>query len=238
MNNDNGVGGILTPYGTYICQDYDNTPAPLTGGTWTGDSYSRYSKTTITQAQALAISAATTSGNVIDFSLVAGMTTYGGVCDSITTPHSNITWVRLSKSDGTVIYNGCPIGNFTSVDVCTPATTTTTSTSTSTTTTTSTTTATPTTTTTSTTTETPTTTTTSTTTEPPPTTTTTTTLPPCDCHDGTINDNDAFFYYDCDGNVFTGGNELGTEICYDINKPYSGNITDNGPSVFCSCTPT
>jgi hypothetical protein len=59
--------------------------------------------------------------------------------------------------------------------------------------------------------------------------------PPCDCHDGTINDNNAFNYYDCSGNPISGGAELGSEICFDITKPFSGNITDDGPSVGCSC---
>ena len=59
--------------------------------------------------------------------------------------------------------------------------------------------------------------------------------PPCDCHDGTINDNNAFNYYDCDGNSISGGAELGSAICFDITKPFSGNITDDGPSVVCSC---
>ena len=40
---------------------------------------------------------------------------------------------------------------------------------------------------------------------------------PCECHDGIINDNNAFSYYDCDGVLFAGGAELGTEICYNIN---------------------
>lgn len=80
-------------------------------------------------------------------------------------------------------------------------------------------------------------TTTTTTTTPTPTTTTTTTLPlACECHDGTINNNNAFSYYDCNDVLITGGAELGSAICYDINKAHSGNITDNGPSITCSCT--
>jgi len=58
---------------------------------------------------------------------------------------------------------------------------------------------------------------------------------PCECHDGIINDNNAFSYYDCDGVLFAGGAELGTEICYNINAPYSSNITDVGPAVTCTC---
>jgi len=126
INNNNGVGGGTTVNGTFICQDYDNTPAPLTGGVWTGSSLSRYNKMIITQSTALAIAAAGSGGTIINFSLIAAMTTYGVSCGGNPTPHANTTWLRLSLNDGTVIYNGCPDGNFTSVDVCSPATTTTT----------------------------------------------------------------------------------------------------------------
>jgi hypothetical protein len=59
--------------------------------------------------------------------------------------------------------------------------------------------------------------------------------PPCECHDGIINDNNAFSYYDCDGVLFAAGAELGSEICYNINAPHSSNITDVGPAVYCVC---
>jgi hypothetical protein len=82
--------------------------------------------------------------------------------------------------------------------------------------------------------------TTTTTTNAPTTTTTTTstTFLPCECHDGTINDNNAFSYYDCTGLLVTGGGELGSVICFDINRPYSGNITDDGVSGTCICIAT
>jgi hypothetical protein len=100
-----------------------------------------------------------------------------------------------------------------------PTTTTTTSTSTSTTTTT--TTARPTTT---------------TTTTAAPTTTTTTTAATCICESHTITNNNAYFYTDCSGVLFSGGAELGSEICVDITKPYSSNTMGPAGLLPCSCT--
>jgi len=57
----------------------------------------------------------------------------------------------------------------------------------------------------------------------------------CECHDGTITNNNSFSYYDCDGTLNTGAAEQGSTICFDINKPYSGNIQDDGISGTCSC---
>lgn len=71
-----------------------------------------------------------------------------------------------------------------------------------------------------------------------PTTTSPTTpvLPtPCECHDGTISNNNAFSYYGCNGVLFSGGAESGSTICYDINAPYSSNIIDAGISAICNC---
>jgi hypothetical protein len=118
LNNDDGEGGIVTQSGKKACVDYKNLPDALTGGTWTGNSLSRYSKVVITSAQASAIAAASTSGTTIDFSLVSTQTIYNTSCDSTTIPHSNVTWTRISKSDGTVLYNGCPANNFLQLNVC------------------------------------------------------------------------------------------------------------------------
>lgn len=71
--------------------------------------------------------------------------------------------------------------------------------------------------------------------ETPIVTSTTLCTPPCECHDGTINDNGSFSYYDCNGVFFTGGAELGSEICYNIYAFHSSNITDNGISGICFC---
>lgn len=121
LNNAGGTGGTLSQSGAYICQDYNNTPSYLTGGTWAGSSSARYNRIVMTQAQAVAVAAAGTSGSNIQFSLQAGVTTYNTSCDGTGSPHSNVTWIRITKSDGTVLYNGCPQGNFTTIDVCTTA---------------------------------------------------------------------------------------------------------------------
>jgi len=119
INNAYGTGGGETIHGTYICQDYYNVPNELeVGGFWTGSPYSRYNKIIITSDQAIDISNAGGGGNIVGFSLISAMTEYGATCDDILDPHSNVTWTRISKPDGTVIYNGCPEGNFAEIDVC------------------------------------------------------------------------------------------------------------------------
>jgi len=92
-------------------------------------------------------------------------------------------------------------------------------------------------TTTSTTTQTPTTTTTSTSTSTTSTTTTSTTTIalPCECHDGVVASSGYYSFYTCDGTLNTGINDFGLAICYDINKSHTDNISDEGPSDFCSC---
>jgi hypothetical protein len=57
----------------------------------------------------------------------------------------------------------------------------------------------------------------------------------CECHDGIINTNGRYSFYDCDGILFAGGAELNSEICYNINAPHSANITNVGPAVSCTC---
>jgi len=119
INNSYGTGGGETIHGTYICQDYYNVPNELeAGGFWTGSPYSRYNKIIITSDQAIDISNAGGGGNIVGFSLISAMLEYGATCDDILDPHSNVTWTRISKPDGTVIYNGCPEGNFAEIDVC------------------------------------------------------------------------------------------------------------------------
>ena len=59
---------------------------------------------------------------------------------------------------------------------------------------------------------------------------------PCECHDGQINNNGSFSYYDCNGVLQSGSSQSGLTICYDIGKNYSLNITDIGLSETCSCT--
>jgi hypothetical protein len=110
--------GAVTQSGLYTCEDYDNTPAPLSGGIWAGHPDSRYSTMTITQQQANDIAAANPGTCLIDFTLVPAMITYNCDCDDNSVPHENITWTRISKPNGTVIYNGCPLSNITTINVC------------------------------------------------------------------------------------------------------------------------
>ena len=73
---------------------------------------------------------------------------------------------------------------------------------------------------------------------PTPTSTSTPTPTPtsdCECHDGIITDSNAFDYINCNGVLITGGAELSSEICFDITKSYSNNISDQGLSEICSC---
>lgn len=70
----------------------------------------------------------------------------------------------------------------------------------------------------------------------PSSTPTPTPTPVCECHDGTINNNGAYSYYDCSGTQIFGAGEQGSTICFDINRTYSGNITDDGISSTCFCT--
>lgn len=119
MNNAGGpTGGLQTAGGHYICEDYGNTPAPLTGGVWTGSAQARYSKMIIDAPTAAAVAAAGGGGTTITFALVAAMTTYGQICDTLDFPHTNITWTRISTPSGVVLYNGCPVGNFLTIDIC------------------------------------------------------------------------------------------------------------------------
>jgi len=77
--------------------------------------------------------------------------------------------------------------------------------------------------------------TTTTTTSTSSTTTTTTTLFPCECHDGTITNFGAYFFFDCNGYYVNSGVGFGSVVCFDVNKPRSANITDDGISGTCLC---
>lgn len=82
INLNNDVLGQLSPY-----DNQQNTPSPLTNGTWTGWIGSRYSRIDITAQQASEIVG---SGNstVLQFKLVG----------YASTPHTNITWLRISRN--------------------------------------------------------------------------------------------------------------------------------------------
>jgi hypothetical protein len=128
-SNLNNIGGSITTgsqtaQGTYICGDYLNLPTPL-NPSFNWNSTSRYNKMVITKQQAIAISQVT-GNSLVTFSLTYAIPKYGATCD---TAHSNVTWLRLTSPSGAVYFNGCPSGNFATIDVCLPPTTTTTTTS-------------------------------------------------------------------------------------------------------------
>lgn len=121
LNNLGGIGGAFTYSGLRTCTDYINTPAPLTGGVWAGNGRSRYSKTILTQQQAVDIANAGGGGTTITLSFLSAMTTYSSICDGQILPHNDINWLRISTPQGVVIWNSCITGNnIYTLDVCTP----------------------------------------------------------------------------------------------------------------------
>jgi len=115
-NNVGGNTGSITQSGRKVCTDYRNVPSGITG-TWTGGIYSRYSRQVISQTQAQAIAAAG-NGNTINLTIVSAMVTNNDyTCGS--SPHSNLTWVRITRSNGQILYNDCPQNNrIASLNVC------------------------------------------------------------------------------------------------------------------------
>lgn len=118
LNNAGGTGGATTQSGKQTCTDYLNTPAPLTGGTWTGNAQSRYSKIVITPLQALNIANIAAAGTILTFSMGDAMTIYNATCDGNTLPHTDVTWIRISRASGQVLFNACPNNNIAIIDVC------------------------------------------------------------------------------------------------------------------------
>jgi hypothetical protein len=78
-------------------------------------------------------------------------------------------------------------------------------------------------------------TTTTTTTTTTTSTTTTTTTAPCVCQKGTIQDNNAYSYTDCNGVFQSGSGEQGSDVCVDISKSYSNNIGNLQDDAGCNC---
>lgn len=119
LSNDSGSASTpLTPNGTSVCKDFENTPAPLTAGTWTGNPKSRYSRIVITATKANQIASASV-GNSINIQLKGALTTYfsgGGACS--TSSHNDVTWVRIYSSSGAVLYNSCLNNNTTPIYIC------------------------------------------------------------------------------------------------------------------------
>ena len=129
LNNGGGTGGATTHSGKETCKDYFNTPTELTGGVWSGNPISRYSKTTLTHQQAIDIANAGHGGTTIELSFLAAMTLYSSICSGSTGPHNGVNWLRISTLEGTVLWNSCVQGNnIYSIDVCNGNVTTTTTT--------------------------------------------------------------------------------------------------------------
>lgn len=84
INLNNEILGQPSPY-----DNQENTPSVLTGGTWTGSSYARYSRINITAQQASQI-VANSNSTILQFKLI-------GLADN---PHTNITWLRISRNIG------------------------------------------------------------------------------------------------------------------------------------------
>ena len=122
INDEYGLlSGDISSHGTYIYGDYSNTPTPLLNP-WTGAPQSRYSKVTLSTAQAAILAT-----DIVNISLV-GLSTQPF-------PHTNTTWVRITDSGNNILANTClDAANSLDIASCFIAPTTTTSTSTTTTT--------------------------------------------------------------------------------------------------------
>lgn len=107
LNNDSGeCTSFNGTYSTNFYVDDFNYPPTFPIG-YNGKS--RYDEITIGNAQAQAIAASSLDGN-ISFGLVCPDTNQG--C------HGGVTWIRLYRND-VLIYNGCPTGNFVTINPCT-----------------------------------------------------------------------------------------------------------------------
>ena len=128
MNNAGGdiTTGSTTSYGTVICGDYDNTPAPLTGGSWTGNASSRYSKIVVDEDIAQALADAT-SGGVITISALCSKQLYNCTAPSCSCEsgfdggcHTNVTFLRVTQGN-ILLYAGGIGGDIqVTIDPCSP----------------------------------------------------------------------------------------------------------------------
>lgn len=125
MNNDGnglfgGRRGVKTRSGKYTCKDEKNRPRALRpNNIWNGTRNSRYARIVITSAQAQQIAAATNS-NQLALRLVPAMVTYNYDCSQIELgPHTDVTWFRVTRPNGQLLYNQCPTSYAATIDVCT-----------------------------------------------------------------------------------------------------------------------
>jgi hypothetical protein len=118
INNAYGStsSGILSPYGTYLCGDYNNTPAPLTGGIWggiSGANGARYSRIDISPSQIALLLAASGGGSIVIDAYCSEQlygcpgSTYDPSCNCSSVPgcHSDVTFVRITQGN-TLLYAG------------------------------------------------------------------------------------------------------------------------------------
>jgi hypothetical protein len=92
------------PPGT-LCENFDNRPF------WdlNPNSLSRYSSVILDSQQATQLASLSLDQQTISFNLVCAKTLTPHQCNDSYPPdvcHSDITWIRISKSDGTVVFNG------------------------------------------------------------------------------------------------------------------------------------
>ena len=128
MNNAGGniTTGSTTSYGTVICGDYDNTPAPLTGGSWAGNISSRYSKIVVDEDTAQALSDAT-SGGIITISAKCAKELYNCTLPDCSCAlgfdggcHTNVTFLRVTQGN-ILLYAGGIGGDIeVTIDPCSP----------------------------------------------------------------------------------------------------------------------
>ena len=128
MNNAGGdiTTGSTTSYGTVICGDYDNTPGFLTGGSWTGNPLSRYSRVVVDEDIAQALADAT-SGGLITISAKCSKQLYNCTAPSCSCEsgfdggcHTNVTFLRVTQ--GNILLYAGGIGNDleVTIDPCSP----------------------------------------------------------------------------------------------------------------------
>ena len=136
MNNNGGStsSGLLSPYGTYVCGDYDNTPSPLTGGVWGGHYQSRYSRIDVSPSQAALLLAASGGGAIVINAYCSQQlygcsgSTYNPICNCThyAICHSDITFVRITQGNTLLYAGGIGVGIPVTINPCpTPTPTTT-----------------------------------------------------------------------------------------------------------------
>lgn len=129
LNNEDQTNfcDAVTDNGILIYQDNYTPYINQTISSWTslgGNQDTRYNRLTIDLETATNIAINTPEGSTyVDFELVYALDVYDVTCNYVeTTPHTNLTWIRVirEEEDGSfnLIYNGCPENNIATVSVC------------------------------------------------------------------------------------------------------------------------